>query len=152
MDKNILLVPATIKKNTITVVNQWDANDADYETEMFEIDPEKFFNNDKLIYVLAYVTTPYNFKGHGWNESKFSHHVTENEDIDDILDILDDADFLIRTEYTDYEPCHSVVDIDMTYYDEDGTPFAISFSNIRKAWENMTYEEICNFINNIPRK
>ena len=144
MDKHILLVPSANKerKNVILVKNTWDQGDADYITREFEINPEEFFGNDKLIYVLAYITTPYN-----GDEPKFGCHVDENEDIDDIIDILDEAGFIIRTYQTDYEPCPSVVKIEMTYYDEYGNKMDISFENVRESWQNKSYDEIVDFIN-----
>jgi hypothetical protein len=146
MDKNILLVPSVNKerKNVILVKNTWDQDDGDYTTEEFELDPEEFFSNDKLIYLLAYITTPYN-----GDEPKFGCHVDENMDIDDIIYTLDNEGFIIRTYQTDYEPCHSVVKIKMTYYDENGDKSDISFENVRKSWQNKSYDEIVEFINSL---
>ena len=58
MDKNKLLVPVKIEehRNIILVENTWDQNDADYETEYFELDPEKFFKNDKKTVVGLVIT------------------------------------------------------------------------------------------------
>ena len=35
------------------------------------------------------------------------------------------------------------------YYDENGTPFEITFDDIHKEFEKMTYQEICDKINSI---
>lgn len=151
MNKNQLLVPIKVleHRNIILVENTWDQNDADYETKYFELDPENFFKNDKLINILAYITTP--TAPFGENSHRFGNHVNKNKDIDDIMNILEESGFVIRTLYLDDNPAHSVEEIKMTYYDENGNTFNISFENVRKAWDNMTHEEICDYINKIPK-
>jgi hypothetical protein len=95
---------------------------------------------------LAYITTPYNFKGHDWNADVFEHHIPDNRDIEDLRDILAGNDFMV---YSDWGPCHSCEGIKITYYDENETPFEITFDDIHKEFEKMTYEEICEKINSL---
>ena len=50
------------RKNIIKVWMKWDSNDADYIERSVSISPEILFENKKLIYCLAYITTNYDFK------------------------------------------------------------------------------------------
>ena len=133
-------------KNCLKVWMNWDSNDGDYIEKTEQMSPELLFNNKKLIYCLAYITLDYNFKGHNWNDAAFCHHITENCDIDGLEDILSENDFAV---YSDWGMCHSCYGLEITYYDEDGKPWNINFNDIHKRWKNMSYEEICNEINNI---
>jgi hypothetical protein len=59
------------KKNRLKVWMKWDSNDGDYIEKSVEMSPSVLFGNKKLIYCLAYITLPYNFKGHKWNDRVF---------------------------------------------------------------------------------
>jgi len=132
------------KKNTLKVWMKWDSNDADYIEKTEEINPEILFGNKKLIYCLAYITLPYNFKGADWNDAAFCHHIPDNTDIKGLYDILADNGFMI---YSDWGECHSYKGLKITYYNEEGKPFDVEFGDIYKRWAKMTYEEICKEIN-----
>lgn len=133
-------------KNKVHVYVSWDSNDADYIGKNTVMDPKVLFGCEKLIYCLAYITLPYNFKGHDWNDAAFEHHVPENCDIDDLYDVISDNDFMC---YSDWGCCHSLDELKITYYDKDGIPFDITFDDIHKRWEKISYQEICDEINNI---
>ena len=132
-------------KNLLEVWMEWDSNDADYIEKTETMKPEDLFGNEKLIYCLAYITCPYNFKGHDWDDAVFEHYIPENCDIDNLRDILADNGFLV---YSDWGDCHSCEALEITYWDENGIPFNITFEDIYKRWEKMYYDEICNEINN----
>ena len=136
-------------KDVLDVWMQWDSNDGDYIEKTERMSPELLFNNKKLIYCLAYITLKYNFKGHEWNDSAFNHHITENRSIKGLCSILADNDFAV---YSDWGMCHSCYGLRITYYDENGNPWNVNFNDIHKRWETMSYEEICNEINNIKNK
>lgn len=133
-------------KNRLKVWMKWDSNDADYIERTDIMDPQELFSNKKLIYCLAYITLPYNFKGHKWNDNVFRHHITNNTDIEYLEDILSENDFMV---YSDWGACHSCYGLEIIYYDENETPFEITFDDIHKEFEKMTYEEICNKINSL---
>ena len=139
----------TEKKNILEVWMEWDSNDGDYIEKTEEMSPSVLFGNKKLIYCLAYITLPYNFKGHDWNDSAFCHHVTENSDIDGLDDIIEDNDFMA---YSDWGACHSCCGLEITYWDENGKPFDVGFGDIYERWKKMTYEEICKEINDIEEE
>lgn len=138
--------PIGKKQNVIEGFVEWDSNDGDYIGEQISMSPETLFSDQKLIYVLAYATLEYNFKGHKWNDSAFRHHLSDNNDIDDIMEILSDADLVC---YSDWGPCHTLVTLEMTYYDANGIAKEISFEKIHKEFEGMTYKEICDKINSL---
>lgn len=133
-------------KNKLKVWMKWDSNDADYIERTDIMDPQELFSNKKLIYCLAYITLPYNFKGHKWNDNVFRHHITNNTDIEYLEDILSENNFMV---YSDWGACHSCYGLEIIYYDENETPFEITFDDIHKEFEKMTYEEICNKINSL---
>lgn len=133
-------------KNRLKVWMKWDSNDADYIERTDIMDPQELFSNKKLIYCLAYITLPYNFKGHKWNDNVFRHHITNNTDIEYLEDILSENNFMV---YSDWGACHSCYGLEIIYYDENETPFEITFDDIHKEFEKMTYEEICNKINSL---
>lgn len=133
-------------KNRLKVWMKWDSNDADYIERTDMMNPQELFSNKKLIYCLAYITLPYNFKGHKWNDNVFRHHITNNTDIEYLEDILSENNFMV---YSDWGACHSCYGLEIIYYDENETPFEITFDDIHKEFEKMTYEEICNKINSL---
>ena len=138
--------PIEKKKNIIEGYVRWDSNDGDYIGKQISMLPETLFNDQKLIYVIAYATLNYNFKGHKWNDRVFRHHLSDNHDINGIMGILEDADLVC---YSDWSSCHTLVELDMTYYDENGIAKEISFEKIHKEFEGMTYKEICDKINSL---
>lgn len=140
------------KKNILEIYIEYDSNDADFIGELKTFKPEKLFNNKKLIYCLAYISCPYDFKGHSrddcWGDTggKFDTNIDSNYDIDGLSDFLCDNDLML---YSDWGPCHSLESLQITYYDENGTAYEITFDDIHKRWEQMSYDAICNEINNI---
>ena len=137
------------RKNIIKVWMKWESNVGDYIERSVTISPRTLFGNKKLIYCLAYITTDYDFKGHEWNDDAFKHHIPNNTDIEGLCDVIDDANFGC---YTDWGMCHTCENMVLTYYDENGNAFDIDFIDIRESWKDMTYEEICDQINNIDLK
>ena len=116
-------------KNRLKVWMKWDSNDADYIERTDIMDPQDLFSNKKLIYCLAYITLPYNFKGHKWNDNVFRHHITNNTDIEYLEDILSENNFMV---YSDWGACHSCYGLEIIYYDENETPFEITNRKISK--------------------
>lgn len=147
--KNLLTIKPfkeDTKKDCIEVTVCWDYNDGDEMDESFDLCSDDFFNDKKLIYYLAYASCPYDFKGHNWNDNVFSHHIPDNTDVDDLFDYLGDQGFTIYFE--DY-PCHSLLGVDIIYYDSNGDKFEITFDDIIDDWKNKSYEEICDFLNSL---
>lgn len=147
--KNLLTIKPfkeDTKKDCIEVTVCWDYNDGDEMDESFDLCPDDFFNDKKLIYYLAYASCPYDFKGHNWNDNVFYHHITDNTDIPDLFEYLSEGGFTIYFE--DY-PCHSLLYVDIIYYDSNGDKFDITFDDIINDWKNKSYEEICDFLNSL---
>ena len=136
-------------KNVLKIWVEWDSNDGDYIEKTGELEPEDLFGNKKLIYCLAYISCPYDFKGHEWNDSAFCHHITENGDIEELVDIISKNGFMA---YTDWGECHTLEDMEIIYYNENGIPYLVTFDDIVDKFEDMSYEEICDFINDIPNE
>lgn len=154
MYKNLLTIKPhqeKQRKNIITVYKEWDSNDGDYIGKHDEIDPEDLFTDQKLIYCLAYITysPAYNdprFASIDRNDPIFGDYVPDNEDIPDLYDVISDGDFMC---YSDWGACHSLEELNLVYYDENGIPFDITFDDIHKEFDSMTYQEICDKINSL---
>ena len=146
--KNLLTIKrdSYIHKNKLCIYVEWDSNDGDYIGNRLEINPNILFKNKKLIYCLAYAILPYNFKGHDWNDHVFQHHVSDNQDIIGLEQIISDNGFMC---YSDWGPCHSLMTLIISYYDEEGIQYVVTFEDIHNHWKNMTYNEICDEINGI---
>ena len=135
------------EKNIIKVWQEWDSNDADYIENTFTMRPEQLFGNEKLIYCLAYITCDEDFKkGFGSNDSRFCKYIPDNEDIDELEDILSDNEFMV---YSEWGECHSCVGLEITYYDEDGNKFYVTFDKIYDEFKKLSYKEICEKINSL---
>lgn len=128
-------------KNVVRIDTTWDYNDYDLDEchKIFKADD--FFKNKKLIWSLAYL-------------SMFGEHVDKNEHInfDALYDVVGEDYELWVWGYDGEIRAHSLVDLEITYYDEDSNSFNIAFDNIHKRWENMSEEEICKEVNNILLK
>ena len=133
-------------KNKLRVYVEWDSNDADYIGKTEIMDPEILFNCEKLIYCLAYITLPHNFKGHDYYDVVFGRHVPDNKDIEALDEVISENEFMC---YSDWGECHSLEKLEIIYYDENGTPFDVTFDDIHERWKKMSYSEICEEINNI---
>lgn len=146
--KNLLTIKrdCRLRKNKLCIYIEWDSNDGDYIGKTLEINPNILFKNKKLIYCLAYATLPYNFKGHNSNAHVFQHHIIDNRDIIGLHQIIADNDFMC---YSDWGPCHSLMTLIISYYDEEGILYVVTFKDIHNHWKNMTYKEICDEINSI---
>ena len=81
-----------------------------------------------------------------WVDAAFCHHITDNYDIEDLCNIISDNDFMA---YSDWGDCHTLCNMEITYYDDNGTPFLVTFDDIIEQFKEMSYEEICDFINSI---
>lgn len=143
--------PQSNKTDMVEIKIKWDANDGDYRNKTVTWGPKYFFEDLKLLYILAYISLPCDFKGRdeeGNNRpTRFSRYVTENNDIEDLEEILDYQELTIYDGY--YGNCHSCEKIDVTYYDENGAAFKVTFDGIINEFKNMTYEQICEKINSL---
>lgn len=131
--------------NVIEAWMKWDSNDGDFieKTETIT-NVKEFFENIWLHYILAYITLPFDFKGDEWNDAAFSHHITENNKVKHIEDVLGDWDLMCYGE--DY-PCHSCYGLKLKYFDETGHMSLITFDKIYDEFSHMTHEEIAKRIN-----
>lgn len=134
------------KRNILDIWVKWDSNYADYIEKTFTLQPKCLFKNKKLIYCLAYISCSYDFKGHGWNDNVFNHHITDNRDIDGLYEILSDYDFMA---YSDWGLCHSLYGLEIIYYDGNRNSWDVSFDKIIHEFVGMTYNDICKTINSI---
>ena len=142
--KNLLTIKAKSGKNPKNLLKVWikmDSNDADYIEKTETMDPNDLFHDKKLIYCLAYVTAEYD-----GDEPAFGKYVDENKDVENLYDILAEYDFMV---YSEWGGCHTYKDMKITYFDENGKEFNITFKDIHKQFEKMTHKEICDLINGI---
>lgn len=147
--------PLSKKTNVVEIKMKWDANDGDYRNRTETWCTKYLFEDPKMLYILAYISLPCDFKGkdeEGNNRpTRFRRYVVNNNDIEDIQEILREAELTIYDEYS-YDMCHSCESIDITYYDENGAAFKVTFDGIIEEFKKMSYEEICNKINSMELK
>ena len=136
--------PKSKKHDEVQIKLKWDANDADYRYVSDTWDADALFDNEKLLYILAYISLPKDFKGN--RSACFGHYISENEDIEDICEILGEYELAA---YDEYGICHSCVKVEITYYDGNGAEFAVTFDGIIEEFKKMSYEEICKKINSM---
>lgn len=154
--KNLLTIKKSkepVYKNILKVWIEMDANDGDDVEKTFTLKPEELFENEKLIYCLAYVSCDQSsFKKEilkkDINYPAFDSHIGENKDINDLEDILYEAGFMCSFEGY---PCHSFVSIGIIWYDENCQAYDITFNDIIDQFKKMTYQEICDKINRVRR-
>lgn len=138
--KDLLIITPKVceDKNVVKIDTKWDYNDADYDECHETFSADEFFRNKKLIWSLAYLDA-------------FGTHVEDNDYID--FDTLSDAVWRYGLwGFGDDNPAHSLVKLEITYYDKNSNPFNIKFDNIHKRWKTMTEEEICKEVNEIIKK
>jgi len=126
-------------KNVVKVDTEWEYGDMNYVECHRYFAPDDFFNNEKLIWSLVYL-------------DRFGTDVMYRKYIDSkaLFDVVNyDNDLWGDAGDT---PCHSLVGLDITYYDKDGKPFDVLFDYFYERWKNMSEEEICKEVNNILLK
>lgn len=125
-----------------------DTNDGDHLRDTIELDKNSFEGDELLLLVLSYVSK-YSSKfseGKSWNTSYYGHHVNDNKDFPWLSDYLSENDILIFTEMCDMM-CHSVSNIDIMYYDDDGIANRVKLPDIDDLFESK--EEFVNYLNNL---
>ena len=153
--KNLLTINPKTEENPKNLLKVWikmDSNDADYIEKTERMNPNDLFNNKKLIYCLAYVTAHRCADVQStWRYDKpiFGEHANENRAVEKLCDILGDYDFMV---YSDWGECHTYEDLEITYFDENGKEFNVTFDDIHKQFETMTHKQICDLINSIEYK
>lgn len=150
--KNLVTINPKTGENPKNLLKVWikmDSNDADYIEKTESMNPSDLFCNKKLIYCLAYVTAKRCADVEStWrsNNPIFGKYVNENRSVKKLCSILGDYDFMV---YSDWGECHTYEDMEITYFDENGKEFNVTFDDIHKQFETMTHKEICDLINSI---
>lgn len=123
-------------KNVVRIDTQWEYGDMNYAECHREFEADEFFKNKKLIWSLVYL-------------DRFGRNVEYRDYINykALYDVVNYDNDLWG--YAGDTPCHSLVGLEITYYDEDGKPFDVMFDDFNKRWDNMTEEEICKEVNDV---
>ena len=127
--------PLDVKKKTniIEIWSEWDMNDADYISSTDIFNATDFFSNKQLILCLAYIL---------WNGEDYDIRKEKEIDIREILNLHSDI-------IPNYK-CYSLHKLKVTYYDENGAKFKVSFEDIIKRFDNTEYvEDIEDEINGV---
>ena len=140
--KNIIWATITMDPDA-KYLNQ---NPNRYITKTIDIDPKVLFSNEKLIFCLAYIMCDGNYEGENGCEFCLGDFLVEDEEIPDLIKILHSSGFMC---YSSQGPCHSLIGLELIYYDEEGKGSEIGFDKIYERWDKMGYEEICEEINSI---
>ena len=146
----------------------WDMNDADFSSKPIIMTEEEFFNDDTLLNVLAFVTTPPSFKGFDGHAEVFGNHLTEYDGPDEESYGIVEGEVEATEEYlesstglivqylcekglvadcTDDGYPHSVVELKLFYLDNDEKLHRVNLDSIRENWKTLEYKEILKQIN-----
>ena len=137
--------PKNLVEITIIWNDMFDERAKCYSSYPIEKDARTFFEDDKLIYVLAYI-------------QKYLNRDIMEENIKYITPFLCYHNLHTYSYKGKYDTdgyrssiCHSVSELKITYFDENGKKWLFSFDQIISIiWKDKTRDEICNFINQIP--
>ena len=124
-----------------------DANDGDYMRDTIEFDKESFEEDELLLLVLSYVSKySGRFSEKGWNSAGYGHHVDENKDFPWLSEYLSENDILIFAGMCDIM-CHSVSQIRIEYYDNDGRKNKVELPDVDNLFENK--QEFVDYLNSL---
>ena len=136
-----LLTTTPIKyKSVVKVDITWGYYVVDYKENCHEdFNADEFFKDKKLIWSLAYL-------------DMFGEDVENYEDEEELVDIDALYENLAVTHHlwrlVDKRKS-SLEKLEITYYDENGNIFKVTFDDIHKRWKNMSKEEICEEVNDV---
>ena len=131
------IIPKVNKyRNVVLVDMEWEYGDMNYVERHREFEADEFFKNKKLIWSLIYL-------------DRFGIDVEYRDYINykALFDVVSSDNGLWG--YAGGTPAHTLSDLDITYYDEDGNPYSIMFIEFNKVWDNLSEEEICKEVNDV---
>jgi len=126
-------------KNVVKIDTEWEYGDMNYVEGHRYFAPDDFFNNEKLIWSLAYLDR-------FGTDVEYRHYINYKA----LFGVVSSDNHLWG--YAGDTPAHSLVGLDITYYDEDGKPFDVLFDYFHERWDKMTEEEICEEVNDVLLK
>lgn len=139
--------PISSNRELYIVYVECDANDGDYMRDTLEFDKASFEEDELLLLVLSYVSKySGRFSEGGWNNPNYGHYVEENDDFPWLGEYLSDNDILIYAGMCDM-PCHSISNIDIVYYDSNGTANKVSLPDVDNLFESK--EEFVDYLNKL---
>lgn len=131
------IIPKVNKyRNVVQIDMEWDCGDLDYVERHKEFEADEFFRNKKLIWSLVYLDR-------FGTDIKYRDYINYEA----LYDVVGSDNHLWGNMY-DY-PAHTLVGLEITYYDEDGKSFDVMFDDFNKRWDSMTEEEICKEVNDV---
>ena len=125
-----------------------DANDGDFMRNIIKFDKSSFEDDELFLLVLSYVSK-YSGKfsdGKGWNNKCYGHHVDDNKDFPWLSNYLLENDILIFAGMCD-RLCHSVSDINIVYYDNNGIANKVELPDVDNLFESK--EEFVSYLNKL---
>ena len=126
-----------------------DANDGDYMRDTIEFDKESFEEDELLLLVLSYVSKySGRFSEKGWNSAGYGKYVDENTDFPWLSEYLSENDILIFAGMCDIM-CHSVSQIRIEYYDNDGRKNKVELPDVDNLFEDK--REFVDYLNSLYR-
>jgi hypothetical protein len=136
-------------KNTYRLYITCDANDGDYVRDTLDV-PEDVFRDDLLFqYVLSYVAKGDSCEGKfgdTWKDDVYGSNVYDNEYFEWLGDYCSRADLLLFAGMID-DSCHSIVEIDMSYFDSNGIEHDIEIPDFDNLFETIDEaKEVMNYL------
>lgn len=137
-------------RNVYCVDVECDANDGDYMNSGVFYGREEFRGNELLMLVLSYVSV---YTGRfidesedSWRNGYYGHYVAENEDFPWLDTYLSEENLLCFAGMID-APCHSISNVEITYYDSSGSTSLVELPSVDDLFEDK--EEFVQYLNEL---
>lgn len=143
-----LKITTSIKDNpkkVYQVIIDCDANDGDIMDKTFQIKKKDFESDYTYQFVLSFVSKSEG-KFASWQEGDFYGDNIRDSEIKGLEDYCIETGILIFCGAID-QHCHSVVDVDVTYFDEKGNEFEVELPNVDNYFD--TKEELVEYLENL---
>lgn len=129
--------------NCYEIYITWDMNDGDNMSDFCHISEEEFKKDSLFQYVLSYITGGTRFYR---PYKSYGKHVAEDIHFNWLEDYLIDNGLML---FSDWGPCHSVVNIEMSYYNENGIKEDVIIPRFDTLFEGKSEKEMEGFMNKL---
>ena len=139
-------------KNMYVVWLSWDSNDGDYIKDYRYIKEDILQNNPLLQYVLSYLCGGENYiKDPKDKMYKYAYgqYVDEDVNFSWLSGYLSDAELML---YSDWGPCHSLDEIEITYFNDNGVESSVVVPEFDKLFSGKKRKEMVEFMTDLYNK
>lgn len=133
-------------KEIYSIFIECDANDGDIVNGTLQIEKDDFESNYTLQFVLSFVNGEYGKFRKNHAENGFYGAYINTSEIKDLSDFCIGEGILLYCGVMD-DCCHSITNIEITYFDNEGKEFEVKLPNIDNYFD--TKEELIEYLENL---